>query len=284
MKGLNWPCVGVEIGSDFAKFASHRYRINPQDPEHYRRLLASVAADGTRIEQVLHLWTCDSSAGDIASAEELERSQDRGVYSLLFLVQALAQGQENARPLDLQVISTCSQCVLPDDEIAYEKGPVLGFLRTVPKEMPWLNCRHVDLPADDARVNAARILGELQTAARDREVAYRHGERWIPRLQRMDFLQQEKHELPFRRGGMYLLSGGLGGIGVEIAKYLLEQYEAKLLLVGRTPLVPTSSCNSDSTQEAVSKRIKTLRPRWSHSPGGNLPGEIADGRNATEFC
>jgi acyl-CoA synthetase (AMP-forming)/AMP-acid ligase II/short-subunit dehydrogenase involved in D-alanine esterification of teichoic acids/acyl carrier protein len=266
MKRLNWPSIGVEPGSDFAKLASDRYRINPQDPEHYRRLLAGIAADGTRIEQVLHLWTCDSSAGDISSAEELERSQVRGVYSLLFLVQALTQGRENSRPLDLQVISTCSQCVLPDDGVAYEKGPVLGFLRTVPQEIPWVNCGHVDLPADDARVNAARILAEIQTASRDREVAYRHGERWIPRLQRVDFLQQEKRELPFKHGGMYLLSGGLGGIGVEIAKYLLKQYEAKLLLVGRTPLAPTRSVNGERTN--VSGRIKAYRELQQ------LPGEI----------
>jgi NAD(P)-dependent dehydrogenase (short-subunit alcohol dehydrogenase family) len=267
-KRLNRPSIGVEPGSDFAKLASDRYRINPQDPEHYRRLLAAIAADGIRIEQVLHLWTCDSSAGDVSSAEELERSQVHGVYSLLFLVQALTQGQENARPLDLQVISTCSQCVLPDDGIAYEKGPVLGFLRTVPQEIPWLNCGHVDLPPDDARVNVARILAEIQTATRDREVAYRLKERWIPRLQRVDFLQQERHELPFKHGGMYLLSGGLGGIGVEIAKYLLKQYEAKLLLVGRTPLAPTSTRNVNGERTNVSGRIKVYRELEQ------LPGEI----------
>jgi len=129
------------------------------------------------------------------------------VYSLLFLVQALTQGQEKCTPARSAVISTCSQCVLPDDGVAYEKGPVLGFLRTVPQEIPWLNCGHVDLPADDARVNAARILAEIQSAPRDREVAYRHGERWIPRLQGVDFLQQEKRELPFKHGGMYCSAG-----------------------------------------------------------------------------
>jgi len=191
------------------------------------------------------------------------------VYSLLFLTQALAQVRENALPLDLQVISTCSQRVLPEDGVAYEKGPVQGFLRTVPQEMPWLNCRHVDLPIDDAGANAACILAEIQTTARDREVAYRHGERWIPRLQRVDFLQQKQSELPFKHGGMYLLSGGLGGIGVEIAKYLLKQYEAKLLLVGRTPLAPTSTRNVNGERPNVSERIKAYRDLEQ------LPGEVS---------
>jgi len=127
----------------------------------------------------------------------------------------------------------------------------------------------VDLPIDDAGANAACILAEIQTTARDREVAYRHGERWIPRLQRVDFPQQEKRELPFKRGGMYLLSGGLGGIGMEIAKYLLKQYEAKLLLVGRTPLAPTSTRNVNGERPNVSERIKAYRDLEQ------LPGEVS---------
>jgi NAD(P)-dependent dehydrogenase (short-subunit alcohol dehydrogenase family)/acyl carrier protein len=85
----------------------------------------------------------------------------------------------------------------------------------------------------------------------------------------VDFLQQERHELPFKHGGMYLLSGGLGGIGVEIAKYLLKQYEAKLLLVGRTPLAPASTRNLDGKQTTVSDRIKNYRELEQ------LPGEVS---------
>jgi acyl-CoA synthetase (AMP-forming)/AMP-acid ligase II/NADP-dependent 3-hydroxy acid dehydrogenase YdfG/acyl carrier protein len=260
------PCVSVEMGPDFIKLASDRYRIDPQESEHYRRMLASIAADGIRIEQVLHLWTCDSSTGEIATREELELSQDRGVYSLLFLIQALAQRSGNAAPVHLHVVSTRSQRVLASDEIAYEKGPLLGLIRTAAQEMPWMHCRHVDLPAGDTKVNAAHVLGEIQTAARDREVAYRNGERWIPRLQRVDFASAEKRALPFERGGVYLLSGGLGGIGAEIAKYLLQHYQAKLLLVGRTALADADGRLEQKTGNC--ERTRTYRQLRE------LPGEV----------
>ena len=265
----NWPEIHVEAGSDFGKVASNHYRIDPKDPEHYRQLLAMMAADGIQIEQVLHLWTYDLTATAIVTADQLERSQDHGVFSLLFLVQALAQRHENSRRVHMLVVSSNSQCVLRDDQIAFEKGALPGFIKSVPQEMPWLSCNHLDLPVDDARANVACILAEIQSGSRDGEVAYRHGERWIPRLSRVDFQQQTTHELPFRRGGMYLLSGGLGGIGVEIAKYLLQQYEAKLLLVGRTPLALNSSLDDGGMQTSSSESIKAYRELEQ------LAGEIA---------
>jgi len=47
--------------------------------------------------------------------------------------------------------------------------------------------------------------------------------------------QEKPPEMPFKKQGMYLLSGGLGGIGVELSKYLLKHYDARVLLVGRSP-------------------------------------------------
>lgn len=263
-----WPSVRVETGAGFTKLASNRYRIDPRDPEDYRRLLASVAADGVRIGQILHLWTYGAPAAEIASAEQLERSQDRGVYSLLFLVQALGRQPEDSNPIRLLVLSSNSQAVLEDDGIEYGNGSVFGFLKTVPQEMPWLDCRHLDLPINDAGRNVARVLDEVRTAVRDQEVAFRHGERWVPRLQRVNFTHEEQRELPFRRGGMYLLSGGLGGIGVEVARCLLQQYEARLLLVGRTPLAPAGARSVDAQLANVADHIKAFRELEQ------LPGEI----------
>jgi acyl-CoA synthetase (AMP-forming)/AMP-acid ligase II/NADP-dependent 3-hydroxy acid dehydrogenase YdfG len=256
---LEWPSVGVEAGSDFARLAADLYRIDPRNPEHYRRLLASVLSDGLAIKQIAHLWTCDASAAGVATAEGLEQAQDLGVFSLLFLAQALAQRQGGAQPVRLTVVSTVAQHVLPEDEIAYQNATLFGLIRTVPAEMPWLDCCHLDLTADDAGANAMRVVREMCAARRDGEAAYRQGERWIPRLQKMDFSGLGKRELPFRRGAMYLMSGGLGGIGAELARYLLKEYEAKVLLVGRTPLALGSTSVADRASDAAAERTRTYR-------------------------
>ena len=255
----NQLCISVEAGSDFNQISDNRYRIVPQNPDHYRQLLESLLENNIPITEVLHLWTYDEYAGEISSPEALEQSQ-LGVYSLLFLIQALAPSQGSEQSVRLCVIASHTQPTSAVEKIAYEKAPVLGLVKTITQEMPWLDCHHVDLAPAEVEVNAAYILQELRTTRKDPEVAYRNGQRLVARLEKVNLSQEEKQEIPFKHGGMYLLSGGLGGIGVEIAKYLLKHYGVRLLLVGRTPLPDRSRWDADLQQvDAVAQRIKAYR-------------------------
>ncbi|WP_414582892.1 SDR family NAD(P)-dependent oxidoreductase [Scytonema sp. PCC 10023] len=256
---LNPDCVRVEAGADFAKLNSNYYRINPKEPSHYLQLLESLLKDGLQIDLILHLWTYDQYAGEISSLDQLEQAQYQGTYSLLFLIQALSQVQKDI-PTQLYVIASHTQATSPSDKIAYEKTPILGLIKTISQENPWLKCRHIDLPIDLVEVNATRILQEMRVMQSDKEVAYRNGQRLIPRLSKVNLTQEKKHEIPLKHGGMYLLTGGLGGIGVEIAKYLLTHYQVRLLLVGRTSLPQrnTWEAHLQKTDDTISQSIKTL--------------------------
>ncbi|NMG20605.1 SDR family NAD(P)-dependent oxidoreductase, partial [Brasilonema bromeliae] len=233
----NQSCIKVSVGSVFAKISDDSYSINPERAEDYQLLLESITAKQKYIEQIIHLWNYSKYKGEISSLAELETAQNTGVYSLLFLVQALAKVQGEQNPVKLLFISSHTQLTETTEEIAYEKSSVLGLLKTIPQEMPWLNCRHIDLYVDLVEVNGDYILAEMQDITGEREVAYRKGQRLVPRLLRVNWESEFKQPLPFKTGGSYLITGGLGGIGVEIAKYLLENYHARLLLVGRTPLL-----------------------------------------------
>ncbi len=125
-----------------------------------------------------------------------------------------------------------------------------------------------DVPAQIDQ-HAASVLRELQYRSAEREVVYRDGQRWVPRLQKVDMHQTEKQVLPFKRGGMYVVSGGLGGIGVQVARYLLNHYEARLLLLGRTPLAETVASNAErDTAVPLDQKLAALRALES------LPGQV----------
>ncbi|HEV7215657.1 MAG TPA: SDR family NAD(P)-dependent oxidoreductase, partial [Chloroflexota bacterium] len=166
----------------------------------------------------------------------MERQQRFGSLSVLALVQAVAGYQTDACAMRLLVASNHAQFVGPTDPIAVATGPLLGLLKTAGQEFPWLDCRHVDLPVENLDVNASRLLTELGTADRDGEIAYRDGQRLVCRLERADPTRDDERPLPFRQGGVYLITGGLGGLGVRISRFLLERYQAKLLLLGRRRL------------------------------------------------
>ncbi|MDB9511354.1 SDR family NAD(P)-dependent oxidoreductase [Kamptonema animale CS-326] len=282
LENRNSPCIKVEIGDEFNKFDTHHYQINPKHAEHYLQLLASLLEDNITIVRILHLWTYQAYLGEIANLEALEESLDLGVYSLLFLTQSLTKLKAANHSVQLQVISSYSQPTSPDDKIASEKAPILGLVKTIGQEIVGLKCRHIDLPVDSVAVNAPYILTEIQTDSSDSEVAYRNGRRLIPRLEKVDLTIAEKQKLPFQAGRMYLLTGGLGGIGVEIAKYLLETYQARLLLVGRTQLPPRSTWETRIKQaDVVAQKIEaylTLEKR-----GGEIIYEAVDICDSTQL-
>ncbi|MEH2088946.1 SDR family NAD(P)-dependent oxidoreductase [Nostoc sp.] len=239
----NLSYITVSPGEDFRKINRSSYTIPPGQSKDYQLLFQSLAADKIIIGQILHLWTYDRYNGEVKSLDALEQAQENGIFSLLFLVQALAKVQGFDHSVQLSFISSHIQSISSSDPIAYEKSAVLGLLKTIPQELPWLNCCHIDLPFTEVETNGAYILQEMQVSSKEREVAYRNGQRLVPRLEKVDWTNKPKSPVSFKQGGTYLITGGLGGIGIEIARYLLKYYRARLLLVGKTPLPEKSTWN-----------------------------------------
>ncbi|HKX28928.1 MAG TPA: amino acid adenylation domain-containing protein [Blastocatellia bacterium] len=267
--------VRVEPATEFKRLEIAHYCLKPDEPEHYRRLLRSLAADGLSPDRIVHLWTFDDRRPKVVSPEQLEQAQALGTQSLCFLAQALADRQSGPGPLRLQVVSRNVQAVGPEDELAYENAGILGLIRTLASELPWLRCRHLDLSAGAPEIAVDQLIRELQTVDKEPEVAYRNGRRLVPRLQAANWPLSEAQELPFKKGGMYLISGGLGGIGVRIAHYLLKNYQAKLLLVGRTAL-PSRDEWPDRLQSGGGLADKIRALQSLEETGGEVVYEAAD--------
>lgn len=271
----NLPYITVSPAEDFLKINPSHYKITPGKAQDYQLLLQSLAADNITIGQILHLWTYDQYSGEVKSKDALEQAQEQGIYSLLFLIQALAKVQGFEHSVQLLFISSHIQSISSTDSIAYEKSTVLGLLKTIPQELPKLNCRHIDLPLAEVETNGAYILQELQISSKEPEVAYRNGRRLVPRLQKVDLVREPKSPIPFKPGGTYLISGGLGGIGIQIAQYLLKHYQARLLLVGRTPIPHKSTWNAHLEREdIIAQRLKAYQEL--EQLGGEIIYEAVD--------
>ncbi len=257
---LEQPCVRVEPGAEFTRLDGGRFRIDPRNPEHYRRLFTALAEDRVSISQIAHLWTYADLANGRLTAESAGRALDAGVYSLLYLAQALAARGDSPAATRLLVVSNRSQRVLEGDSTDCAKSAILGLIKTVPQEFPWLTASHLDLPAMNLDEQADRLWRELQSAHTDTEIAWRNGHRWVARLRPVDLRAGQNQSLPFERGGLYVLSGGLGGIGSRIAKYLLQQHAARLLIIGRTPLPDRQTWSQHLAQNGtVAERILALQ-------------------------
>lgn len=253
----------VTAGEDYATVDSNNYTIRAESEIDFIRLIAELKSKFEQLDRVFYLWPF-SHYREEATFMDVEFMPYGAEFSLFYLVKALMREWETSQDVSVFVVASYSQRVLPDDRLSYGKAILKGIVRSVSRETSWLDCRLIDLPIDSVGSNADIILSESRLRTFDKLVAFRDRQRYVWRLKPTSFDSAKAGLLPFKHGGMYLVSGGLGGIGAEICAFMLKNFNAKLLLLGRTHFEGSLSTNG-AQMEARREAYRRLL---------NLGGEI----------
>ncbi|MFE9657769.1 SDR family NAD(P)-dependent oxidoreductase [Micromonospora sp. NPDC006431] len=225
--------VEVRAGDTFAATATG-FRLRPGVREDHDALVAALGADLPR--RVVHAFALDGEPAG-TDLEAAWAAQDRGFFSVLHLVQALAgaglTGDEPGRTLDLVTAGTAD--VRGDDLVRPEHATLAGLARVLPVELPGLTVRLVD--ADAAARGAGTLVAELRSPVDPEhpEVALRRDRRWVTGYEQVT-VDAEGEPGTLREEGRYLITGGLGGIGITLAEDFARRVRAKLVLLARSGL------------------------------------------------
>ncbi|HKV13052.1 MAG TPA: SDR family NAD(P)-dependent oxidoreductase, partial [Thermoanaerobaculia bacterium] len=206
----------------------------PWHREDYDALLARIAQERGRVpSRILHLGSVEPpepAEGLPQRLVRLERETDRGFYSLLFLLQALGE-RGGAESFEVTVVTSSAQRVAAGDLPCPERAMMHALGLVAPREHPGLTCRAIDIGFPVRRPWLGRIAADLAAPFSAPLSAWRGGERWLPDVAPLRL--EERAPLPAE--GVWLITGGLGAIGLEIAEHLAAT-RARLVLVGRTGL------------------------------------------------
>jgi thioester reductase-like protein len=248
--------VVVEMAEDFERPTPTRFQIDAKVVGQYHRVFESLRADKIEIDRMVYLGGYEipgrttPDLGDTRSAFVLK------ALHLLELLRAIAQLDEAARPSRLLVVSSRSQATSAKDPVSPETALISGLMSSIAQEYRWLDCRNIDLGGVRIDQDAESLRAELAARPGEREVAYRQGRRLVPRLERVDWRAEETRELPVRQGGAYLITGGLGGIGRELAHWLMARFRVRLLLIGRSDITNRDAAGAERMRAL--RRLETL--------------------------
>jgi non-ribosomal peptide synthase protein (TIGR01720 family) len=242
------------------------YTLRPAEREDYDALLAALKERDRLPTHIVHLW--NAAAVDENSADFTPRVLARSFYSLLFLAQALG-AQNLSQDLQLSVISSNMQKVASDELVHPEKATLLGPCKVIPQEMVNVTARSVDvtLPPSGSQQEVhtvEQLVAELQATTPDPIVAYRGYDRLVLAYEPVALAELGGVENPrLRQGGVYLMTGGLGGIGLTLAEYLAQTVQARLVLTSRSrfpePEKREQWLATHDPQDRTSLRIKTVQ-------------------------
>lgn len=232
------PIVTVSAGERYERLAKEHYAIRPGVREDYHRLIQELRERDFSPNCVMHCWNLHPVSG-VLSAETFRCAQDRGLYSLLFLAQALGS-RTSTEPTSICILTTGLSDVTGEETLRPEVAPILGACRVIPQEYANLRCRVVDLQTSNHEENAlsngviAQILAEDLVQRDEAVVAYRGVHRWVQAFEPVKLNHPNEQPALLRTHGVYLITGGLGGVGLQLADYLVRTVQARLVLVGRS--------------------------------------------------
>jgi len=231
--------VIVRRGRRFRRLGAAEYEIDSQRPNDYEALMRELRTCERFPDKIIHLWTVGADALQAPTAESFDEMQRAGFNSLLHLVQALATLKISAQ-IEICVVSTGVLLVTGEEAPRPEKATILGLCKVIPLELPNVACRAIDisLPATGELPGelTSLVTRELLLPKAEAVVAYRGRQRWVQIFERAPADAGNPIGVRIKEGGVYLITGGLGKIGLLLASYIAETPGAKLVLVGRSGL------------------------------------------------
>ncbi len=258
--------VVVRAGTRYEPVDERTFTLAPGQREGYERLFDELARRGRLPRRIVHFWSLGGDPTVRLDPAAVDEQQERGFLSLLFLAQMI--GRESiADEVDLLVLTDGLHEVTGEETLQPAKATVLGLVKVIGQEYPNVRCRNLDLPPALASAGGEDLtrllLAEVLSPEIDRIVAWRNGHRWIQTYTSLPLDRSWERRDILRPRGVYLITGGFGGIGLVLAESLARAVKARLIITARSAFPPMSAWSrwvaAHGEDDDVSRRIAVLR-------------------------
>ncbi|HRI87649.1 MAG TPA: SDR family NAD(P)-dependent oxidoreductase, partial [Candidatus Hydrogenedentes bacterium] len=257
--------VLVRYSDTFDHVAFDEICIDPHNGNDFTRMWSEF---GSGCERVVSLWSLDAPSLGDATLAALHRAHTLGCGAAMHLIQAVTNGEANAQRASqsshrrlLWFVTRGAQYVeASNGSVNAAQAPLWGFARSAALEHSYIWGGLVDLEPRASATEAEQLFSALDTPDAEEQIAIRGAVRYAARLTRG---KSKSAGAPGRQvacsaDATYLVTGGLGGLGLQVARWLGERGAKNVVLLSRTPLPPESDWSSVSDVE-LRGRIDAVR-------------------------
>lgn len=270
IKGLSEEYTDTFVAlsaKQFTKTGSNQYAINIDDSKDYEHLLRELSEMGKTPTKVINLLGLLENTSFATLEQNLQCGKSL-FYSMMYMAQAIGRCGITTL-VHIKVITNNSQRVFNERTIFPEKALHLGACRVIPREYPNIKCSSIDciLPEVDSFEEQEdlieQLIREITIQTQEGIVAYRGLSRWTQEFEKMELQKAANSPIKIKQKGVYLITGGLGGIGLVLAEYLAREAKAKLVLVGRSEFPAVEQweqwISTHHKKDTISRIIKKLK-------------------------
>jgi acyl transferase domain-containing protein/acyl carrier protein len=256
------PCVIVRRGDDYVAPIDGEASVRPTVAEDYWSLLAEFGAGDSGVGLgVVHLWAMDTpDPDDTPPAVALTDAHTLGAASVAALLRALSETSWRTSPRVWLVTRGAHTLTADQSCMSPAQASLWGFGRAAAIEHADLWGGLVDLDPDaSAESTATLLMDELLCATGENQVALRGGARYTARLARVASASVDATAtLQFQADATYLITGGLGGLGLQVARWMVGHGARQLVLAGRSALPPRRLWSSVAGDDELGRKLAAI--------------------------
>ncbi|MCD6039680.1 MAG: hypothetical protein K0S27_1080 [Gammaproteobacteria bacterium] len=262
--------IMVKPASCFRQCNDHQYEINVGKKEDYLSFVKAILKISSLPLCVINLLplTAEHTMTDLNTAE-IETTLTQSFYSTLFFTQALTEQSYNKA--NILVVSNELFSVMGQEAVYPAKATAIGPCRVISQEQPSFNIRLVDIVLSDFVESEKRreLCNQLildtfsnDSTSSEKIFSYRYSWKWIQEFRPLKFMTNVN--LKLAQEGVFIFTGGLGGISLTLAKKMaLTQSNAHLILFSRSFFPPQAEWQSwvetHPKANSISKKIALLK-------------------------
>lgn len=280
--------VLVRAANAYAVNAPDDISIDPMNGADYDRLWNEC---GGVCERVVHLWSLDAPGIDDATLQSLHHAHALGCGAALHLIQSIAHSERLELKKDgmrsqrlFWCVTRGAQCIESvAGGIAAAQAPLWGFGRSAALEHARFWGGLIDI--DTQSVDVDNLLREIDAPDNENQIGFRAGQRYVARLAKHTAALAGRNGagIQCRPDATYVVTGGLGGLGLQVAKWLGGRGAKHVVLFGRTPL-PARTAWDSVTDKTVRERIDTVRALESSGVEVQCAAvDVSDERQVSDF-
>ena len=227
--------IYVKMASAFSTSTTNAYEVNPEDESHFVKLVEKLAQANLLPTKIIHQ---SNTLENFEEDQDIHQQLNSGIYPLFYLCKALMSSKQQKQ---VKILS-----VFANDHTQPLTEAIGGFFKTLMLENPKYQAKVINFQKSySLKEQLHSILNEFNDqlwAKNEVNYQYKKQNNTSKRLVRtLSLFTPESNPIknvPIKQNGVYLISGGTGGLGYIFSEYLAKNYQCNLVLFGRSELNP----------------------------------------------
>lgn len=257
LESLNKNVFTIQLGEKYLVNKKTFTITNSQ--EDFTKFIQEINQEGS-ISKIISFRNF-SDLNDKKDFKSFSNNVEEIIKSNIYLIKALHANKLRGK-IHLAYVSKPSYYITNKEKNIYPENAIFQSLLDVieNENMGYLQllCKNID--ADDS-IEVQDLINELYGDFKE-NVFYRDRVRYIREMKNFDLKESNTQKIEFKDDGVYIVSGGAGDLGYEVAKYIAEKNpSSKIILLGRTKLPKRKDWESILNEEKSTYYSKILKIR-----------------------